>query len=214
MKAATFALGVAALAVAAPATAADDRAELWLNPSVTADVDDKTFIELETAQRFRGQPADDTYYARVWLGREIADGVTLSGGIERRHEGEGRETRLLQQVSYPLGPLKGRTRLEQRFLNDEPRTGWRLRQRIGAAIPLSERENGWEFAANIEGFFVLRTSEPGAQNGLTGIRSFIGVEREWDNVELSIGYLRQQTVRNNARDTVGHAPFIGLGFKL
>lgn len=211
---ATLVLGAAVLAVAAPATAADDRAELWLNPSVTASLDDKMFVELETAQRFRGEPADDTYYARLWLGREIADDVTLSAGVERRHEGSGRETRLLQQISYPLGPLKGRTRLEQRFLNDETRTGWRLRQRIGTTIPLSYQESGWEFTANVEGFFVLRTSEPGAQNGLTGVRGFVGLERDWKEVELSIGYLRQQTVRNNARDTVGHAPFIGLGFTL
>jgi hypothetical protein len=172
-------------------------------------------VELETAQRFREEPADDTYYARLWLGREITEGVTVYAGAERRREGEGRETRLLQQVSYPLvGVLKGRTRLEQRFLNDEPRTAWRLRQRLGVGIPLSQEEGGWELAANAEGFLTLRAPTGGDQTGLTGLRTFVGVEREFDKVDLSVGYLRQQTIRDNAPDTIGHAPMIGLTFKL
>lgn len=199
------------LACASPATATEDRFELWLNPSVAVDLDERTFVEIETAQRLRAEPADDTYYARLWLGRVIGEGVTFSAGAERRHEGDGRETRLLQQLSYPLGPIKGRTRLEQRFLGDEPRTAWRLRQRLGGAMPLSEIEGGWELVANAEGFFTLRASDPDAQTGLTGVRTFVGLEREFGNLALSVGYLRQQTVRNRAPDTVGHAPFLGLG---
>lgn len=207
---ATLGLGAA---VTTPALAREERLELWLNPSVTVDVGDKTFVEVETVQRLRGEPADDTYYARLWLGRKIGGGVTLSAGIERRHEGQGREIRALQQLSYPLpGPFKGRTRLEQRFLKDAPQTAWRLRQRLGASIPLSRSERSWELAANVEGFFTLRASTPGAQTGLTAVRTFVGVEKEWDRVEVSLGYLRAQTVRTAAPDTVGHAPFVGLGF--
>lgn len=205
----------AILLVAAPAAAAEDRLELWLNPAITADLDDRTFVELETAQRFREAPVDDTYYARLWLGREVADDLTVSAGIERRHEGDGRETRLLQQVSYPLlGPLKGRTRLEQRFISDEPRTAWRLRQRLGIGFPLDGLEDGWALAATAEGFFTLRAPTPGNQTGLTGLRTFVGLEREFEKVELSVGYLRQQNIRNNGPDTVGHAPIIGLTYKL
>jgi hypothetical protein len=201
------------LLASAPASANEDRLELWLNPAMVADLDDRTFVELETAQRFREAPADDTYYARLWLGRKIGKGLTLSAGAERRHEGEGRETRLLQQVSYPLvGILKGRTRLEQRFLNDQPRTAFRLRQRLGVSVPISA--NGWEAAANAEGFFTLRAAEAGAQTGLTGLRTFVGVEREFERVEVGLGYLRQQNIRRGRPDVVGHAPYIGLTFKL
>jgi hypothetical protein len=197
--------------MAVPATAAEDQFELWLNPSVSINLDERNYVELETAQRFRPAPADDTYYARLWLGREIADSVKLSAGAERRYEGNGREIRLLQQITYPLGPISSRTRLEQRFIEADPDTAWRLRQRVGGAIPLTSEEGGWELVGNIEGFFVLQPSEPGDQTGLTGIRSFIGVERELGKLELSLGYLRQQTVRRGAEDTVGHAPFIGVG---
>lgn len=208
-------LAAAGLALASPAAAESNHLELWLNPAITTDIDDRTFVELESAQRFRESPVNDTYYARLWLGREVANGVTVSAGIERRHEGDGRETRLLQQVGYPLGGIfKGRTRVEQRFIEGDARTGWRLRQRLGLGVPLSNADKAWEFAANAEGFFTLRGSEPGDDTGLTGLRTFVGVEREFDRVELSLGYLRQQNIRRNAPDRVGHAPFVGLTFKL
>lgn len=196
---------------AAPAAATTQQVELWLNPSATVALDDRTFVELETAQRFRPEPSDDTYYARLWLGRKLADGVTVTAGVERRHEGDGRETRFLQQIGYGLGPLRARTRLEQRLIEGDPDTSWRLRQRISGAVPLSSADGGWELAANVEGYFVLEPSEPGARTGLTGVRSFVGLERELGRLELSLGYVRQQTVRDNAADTIVHAPFIGLG---
>ena len=208
-----FALAVS-LVLAAPARAAEEL-QLWINPSVTANIDKRTSLKLETTQRFRPEPADDVYSARLWLGRKVAEGVTVSAGIERRFEGERRETRLLQQVAYPLaGPLTARTRIEQRFRDTDPRTGWRLRQRLGAEFPLSDRDNAWHFAVNAEASFVLRAGRPGAQTGLTGLRSFAGFEKTFGSLDLSLGYVRSQSVRNNAPDLVGHAPFIGLGFTL
>jgi hypothetical protein len=199
------------LLTAAPAVAADDELELWLNPSVTTKLDSRTSIELETAQRFRSDEAGgDTYFARLWLGRRVAKDVKLSLGAERRWQGSDRETRLHQQASYGLGPIDMRTRLEQRFLSDDPRTSWRFRHRVGASVPL--RNSDWSLAGNAEGFFTLRAAERGGQTGLTGVRTFVGVEREIGQVELSLGYLRQQTIRRAAPDRIGHAPFIGLGF--
>lgn len=211
MKGMLVAAALIAGATATPAAAADDHLELWLNPAFAKDIDDKTFVELETQQRFREKPADDLYAFRLWLGREIADGVTLSGAIDRRKEG-GYETRLIQQIAYPLGPINGRTRLEQRFFDDDPRTAWRLRQRLGAAVPLGG--SGWELAGNAEGFFTLRASTATGQTGLTGLRTFVGFEREFEWVEVSLGYTRQQNIRRGRPDRVGHAPTIGLTFKL
>jgi hypothetical protein len=204
--------GLAALLLAAaPAAAAEDGLELWLNPSVATKLDARTSVELETAQRFRSDAAGgDTYYARLWLGRQVAQGVKLSLGAERRHQGSGRETRLLQQLSYGIGKVGLRTRFEQRFLSDDPRTAWRLRQRIGTSLPL--RRSDWALAGNAEGFFTLRAAERGGQTGLTAWRAFVGVERELGPVELTLGYLRQQTFRDRAPDRVGHAPFVGLDF--
>ncbi len=208
-----FALAVS-LALAAPARAADEL-QLLINPSVTANLDERTSLRLETTHRFRPEPGADLFSARLWINRKVAQGVTASAGIERRKEGEVRETRLLQQVAYPLaGPIQARTRIEQRFRSNDTRTAWRLRQRLGASFPLSDRDNAWRFAVNAETTFVLRAGRPGAQTGLTGLRGFAGFEKKFSGLDLSLGYVRLQSVRRNAPDLVGHAPFIGLGFTL
>ena len=199
---------------ASPVVAADNELELWFGPSLNVALDDRHYLELDTAQRFRDEPAADTYQHRLWLGRKLTKRVTGAAGIERTFEGDRKETRLLQQLSYPVGPLSARTRVEQRFLSDASRTAWRVRQRLGYAVPLSGAAKSWKLAASIEGFFTVRAGSEGGQTGLTGLRTVVGVERDWPKFKLGLGYVRNQTVRRNAPDRVGHAPLIGLGFKL
>lgn len=205
---------VALVAIAAPVQAADDEFDVWLNPAFTVDLDDRTGLELETAQRFREAPADDTYFFRLWVNRELADGVELSLGAERRFEGADDEVRLLQQLSYELAGFDLRTRLEQRFVSSDPQTIWRFRQRVGAGVPLGGGEEGWQLVGNVEGFFTLRAGTPDGQTGLTGLRTFVGFERSFRRFDLSVGYLRQQDIRRGAEDRVGHAPQIGITVKL
>ena len=57
----------------------------------------------------------------------------------------------------------------------------------------------------------LRSTTPDGQTGVTGLRTFVGFEREFGRYEVSLGYLRQQDVRDSAPDRIGHAPFIGVG---
>ena len=205
-------LSLLLLGAASPAAAADEYLELWLKPSLVRQLDKSTFVEVETEQRFRDGPAANQYVGRLWLGRSLAKGVTGMIGVHRGVD--TRETRLLQQIGYPLvAGLKGRTRLEQRFIDDDDRTGWRVRQRLGTAIPLGQSD-GWELAANVEGFFTLRSTRPGGTTGLTGLRTFVGFEREYDKVELSVGYSRQQNIRRGAPDRVGHAPTLAMTFKI
>jgi hypothetical protein len=206
----TLLIAAVAAAAVAPARAADHELELWLNPSVVTDVGDRTAVELETAQRFRDQPADDTYYARLWLLRELSDAVEAGVGVERRFEGSDEETRLLQQLSFGVGAIDLRTRLEQRFIESDPRTAWRLRQRVGTSIPLDDEDGGWAFDATVEGFFTLRSAEAGGQTGLTGLRTYVGVGRIVGPVEVGVGYLRQQTIRDGAPDRIGHAPMLSV----
>ncbi|MFC0633593.1 DUF2490 domain-containing protein [Brevundimonas balnearis] len=201
---------IAALS-AVPAVAGDEEGELWFNPSFVKTLDARTSVELETAQRLRDAPRTDTYFARAWLNREDAAGREWSVGVEHRWDGpDEREVRLLQQVGYDLGPLELRTRLEQRFVDVDPRTGVRVRQRIGATVPLSDRGDGWALTGDAEVFVTLRSTEPDGQTGLTGLRTFIGLERSYGRYDVSVGYLRQQDIRENADDRVGHAPFVGL----
>lgn len=204
----TFSIGAAATG---PAAAQDEDAELWLNPSFTKAVDSRTEMELETAQRLRSSPRDDTYFVRLWLKRDDARANTWSLGAEQRwNDPDQREVRLLQQVGYRWGGLDFRTRMEQRFVSDDPDTGWRLRQRVGASVPLSSAREGWAFAGDAEVFVTLRPTEPNGQTGLTGLRTFVGFEREFDRYEVSVGYLRQQDIRAAGPDRIGHAPYLGL----
>lgn len=185
--------------------------EFWFNPSVSKAVDGWTSFELETAQRFRNDPRNDTYYVRGWLKRDDARDNTWGAGIEQRWNGpDQREVRLLQQVSYSWGPIDLRTRSEQRFISTDPQTGWRVRQRIGTSVPLGDSGNSWSLTANAELTVTLRSTTPDGQTGVTGMRTFVGVEREFGRYEVSLGYLRQQDVRDNAPDRIGHAPFIGV----
>lgn len=199
------------LALASPVLAQDEAGELWFNPAFETSLDDRTTVELETAQRLRSDPRNDTFFARLWLKREDSQGRDWNVGIEQNWTGpDEREVRLLQQVGYDWGPLEFRTRLEQRFVNVDPQTGWRIRQRVGSTLPLTGDEDGWALTGNAELFVTLRNTEPGGQTGLTGLRTFVGFERGLGRYDVSLGYLRQQDIRDNSEDRIGHAPYIGV----
>jgi len=87
---------------------------------------------------------------------------------------------------------------------------WRLRQRVGTSVSLGEGDDGWSLAADAELFMTLRATEPDGQTGATGVRTFVGFEREIGRYDLSLGYLRQQDIRDGRPDRIGHAPFIGI----
>lgn len=202
----------AALTLASPARAEENALELWLAPVVRTAIDSRTTVEFDSAQRLRDGNADSTVFVRGWLFRKLGSGVTAGVAAERRWDGPVREVRLLQHLSYALGPVKMRSRLEQRFLSNAPRTSWRLRQRVGTSIPLGKSQ--WSGLVQAEGFFVLRAPLPKGPTGLTIVRTLVGVERKYGKVDLTLGYLRQQSIRRNAPDRVGHAPFIGIAINL
>nr|WP_314442217.1 DUF2490 domain-containing protein [uncultured Sphingomonas sp.] len=211
-------LGAAlAASLSTPALAEDNYLEGWFEGSIARDIGNDSFVEFQTQQRARGDnnPTGDNQTYRLWLGHQFGK-VEAMGGIHRSKEGSTRETRLMQQASYPLGVkgLKGRTRLEQRFVDDADQTGWRLRQRVGFALPLTSEEDGWELAGNAEGFLTLRATSSDGQTGITGLRTFVGFERSLGPVDLGIGYTRQQSIRKGAADRVGHAPTLSLTLNL
>lgn len=211
----TACLTAPALFIAVPAQAADEAFEFWLNPSVSADLDDDTAVELETAQRFRSA-ADgraDTYFARLWLNQALSDEVTLGGAIERRiNDGGSNETRLMQQLSTKHGLLRTRLRLEERFVDGTGRMGLRLQPRLGVAVPLGTGDR-WSLHTNAELFFTLKSTSAGGDDGLTGLRTQVGVSyAASENLDLSLTYLRQQDFEDGGPDEVGHAPLVGIEY--
>jgi hypothetical protein len=205
--------GLVLVAWPGTASASDDAFEFWVNPSIAYELDKDTGIELETAQRLRsaadGRP--DTFFFRLWVNQAVSDGATLSGAVERRINDGGRdETRTMQQLSLRHGVLRGRLRLEQRFVSDADRMGLRLRPRIGASVPLNG-DGDWTLDGDAELFLTLRSTSRLGDQGLTGLRTQIGVGHDVsERLNLSIGYLRQQDIKPNGTDQVGHAPIVGI----
>lgn len=206
---------LAALCSPSAALASDDAFEFWLNPSVSADLDGDTGIELETAQRFRssGDGRADTYFARLWVNQDLSDNATLGGAFERRINDGGRnETRLIQQLSTRHGIWRTRLRVEQRFVDSADRMGLRLRPRLGLSVPLDEAGR-WTLKSDAELFLTLRSTSAGGDDGLTGLRTQAGFGYELsDRLSLTAAYLRQQDFEDNGPDAVGHAPIIGIEF--
>lgn len=201
----------------APALASDDEFEFWLNPSVTADLDNDTSIEFETAQRLRdaGSGGIDTYFARIWINQKLDSNFTVSAAAGRRiNDGGPDELRFHQQVTYRTGIFRGRLRIEERLVDDADRMGLRLRPRIGVSVPL-DGEGDWTGFTDAEAFLTLRSTDVGGKDGLTGIRTQMGVRHALtDSVEVGLAYLRQQDIRDGRPDRVGHAPLLSLEIAL
>ena len=200
-----------------PALASDDTFELWLNPSVTADLDEDTSVEFETAQRLRdaGSGGVDTYFARIWINQKLDSHFTVSAAAGRRiNNGAADELRFHQQVTYRSGILRGRLRLEQRLVDNADQLGLRLRPRIGVSVPLDDAGN-WTGFTDAEAFLTLRSTDIGGQDGLTGIRTQIGVRHDLtESIEVGLAYLRQQDIRDGRPDRVGHAPLLSVEIAL
>ena len=80
---------------------------------------------------------------------------------------------------------------------------------MGVSFPLDEAGR-WSAGANAELFWTLRGTRSGGDDGITGLRTQIGLGYEVsDRVELSLTYLRQQDFEPGGPDKVGHAPLIG-----
>lgn len=172
-----FAAVVAASILSVPAMANEDRFEFWLNPSVRYWIDDKTNFRVETAQRFRNERDGrvDTYFGRLWAGQRLNDNISIEVGVEKRaNDGDADETRLLQQVLTRHGVFRNRFRLEQRFVENQPQTGVRLRTDHGVFVPL-DRAQQWSFRAEAEFFFTLQATRPGAMTGFTELRTQAGL---------------------------------------
>ena len=221
MRSRAYRLGTMALAIAvgtlpSAASAADDDLEFWFNPTVTVALDADTSVKLETAQRLRreSQGRPDTFFFRLWAKQQITDQIELAGAIERRiNDGRSDETRTMQQLSVKQGILRGRVRLEERFIGgDGGRLGLRLRTRIGAAIPLVERGR-LTLNPDIETFLTLRDSSASGDLGKRELRAQIALGyKASKNLTVKAGYLIQYDLEEGARNTVGRAPILGLNF--
>lgn len=201
--AAASALALLAAAPAAFAAVEDNHA--WTVVQATAPVNSRTTVTFEAQGRF----SDDAtrmgqLLLRPSIGWKLDATRTASLGYAYvRTAPLGRQTthehRAWQQLSFRIagdgkGPtLTGRTRLEQRWVEDRDGTGWRLRQQVRFTAPVKDKVRA---VAWTEPFIGLNETSWGQQDGLQVWRSFAGVTVPvTKTVSIEPGYLHQRTYR-------------------
>lgn len=196
--------------------------QLWVNVTALGSVRGALIYHAEIQPRIGGGMARlDQLMLRVGLGVKLSDRVSVYQGYARVRtpvEGGVRpdtlEDRSFQQISWKLSArLSSRTRLEQRWLSTGSDTGWRLREMVRLALPLSSRAEPQDVKALgwVEGFFALNDTNFGARAGFDRVRTFVGAEVPVGGKSaLEIGYMNQMVKQRTRSDTMDHIASISL----
>ncbi|WP_022681353.1 DUF2490 domain-containing protein [Sphingobium bisphenolivorans] len=197
------------------AAAADDETQAWLTESVVIRASAADTIGIDSSQRFRsGRANGEQQTVRVLLDHGVAPGLLIGGGLAYFRSAAEQELRFFEQATFTRGVFLARARLEQRYFDTAERPGWRLRQRLQAAIPLGSRKAPTLIAAT-EFFFQLNRARPSDKTGLATMRQQIGLRQPLSKaLDLQFLYMRQQTFRDRRPDTVSHIPWATLTWKI
>ena len=194
------------LATAVPARAND---QAWLAFIAQGPVSGKLITWLEVQPRFSLDPARPTQLLlRPALGAQINPKTSFLFGYALQ-EGypENRPTvtehRIWQQLQTRLAGTPGkatltsRTRLEERFVENQPDDGVRVRQMLRGQYWLVE--GGWSLVGQSEVFIGLNSTSWGQQSGVDQWRNYIGVGVPLSKrFTLEAGYLNQWLLRPGA----------------
>ena len=203
----------AAILVPAVAHAAEEDGNIWLAQTATADLGGDMVLWLEAQERFTNDASRlGQLLVRPAVGYKLDKTTTVFFGyayVMTDPVGPVRtnEHRVFQQLSFRVAgngkgvTVTGRTRLEQRFLEEQPGTAWRLRQQLRVTAPLSGkvRAVAWTepfIGLNQTGF---QRSELGLWRNFAGIAVPLGKRFTFEPV-----YLNQYVVRGGP-DRIDHA---------
>ncbi|MBL8771936.1 MAG: DUF2490 domain-containing protein [Phenylobacterium sp.] len=212
--------GAVALAVyPAPAAAADEDVQAWTVLQASRPISERWVFNLDTQARFNEDAGRlGQFVLRPSIGWRLDGTRTLSlGYVYNRSSQLGRapvhEHRIWQQLAFRIagdgrGPtLTGRTRLEQRRVENREGAGWRLRQQLRFTAPLAGEVRG---VVTTEPFIGLNGTAWGQRDGLAAWRSFAGVSIPVSpTLAVEPGYLHQHTFRPG-EDAVIHAASVTL----
>lgn len=215
-------LSITALALgfgSTPAFAQKQDEQLWIELNASTDLFKGVKLELETNQRISndlGGLYESQYLAAI--GVEIANGVTLTGGVNRVvaiDDGKvsSTEWRPRQEIGFPIaslgpGKLAGRVRFEQRFRSDGNNVGHRVRPEISYAMPLS---GALKLRFAHESYFNLNTTDFGQDAGHERMRNSATLSFPTTKmVNAEAGYMNQYHFNREARDLMEHALTTGL----
>lgn len=202
------------------AHAAEEDINIWLAQTAQIDLGSKAVVWLEAQQRFTNDAARlGQTLVRPAIGIRLDPTTTVYLGyahVMTDPEGPAktRENRIFQQVSFRIAgngkgvTLTGRTRLEQRMVNGQDGTGWRLRQQVRLTAPLTGRVRAVAWTEPFIGF-----NETTFQRDGIGLwRNFLGVSVPvGKGLSIEPGYLNQYVVRS-AEDRIDHTASLSLNF--
>ena len=197
---------------------------MWLGQGKLGDKDSgldrwRWWLDAQVRWRDNGQTYDSSFF-RPGIGYAITDRVTAHFGyafIESDPAGRDpfHENRLWQQLNWnvPAGELtvQSRTRLEQRFLEDQSEEGWRLRQLFKTTVPVVEDKSTFVSIWD-EMFWDLGDTDWGQRAGFRQNRAFLGLGQFLDekkSVSIEVGYLNQWVDRTD-EDRLNHVLLIAF----
>ena len=220
--AAAFLIG---LALAAPASAADDN-QLWTGVSATVKLADKWRLSEDVTVRLSDR-RDGLYEveSNTLLGYRLNKTVTAWGGYTHDSNYSAghftvMEHRAREQVTFDnvaklgRGRLSGRVRLEQRWREGIDGTGWRVRPYLKYTLPL--RPGGrTALVLSSEPFFNLNTTIFQRADGFDRVRNLIAVTTPITrNITAEVGYLNQYASVRHGPDTDDHVASFVLSLAL
>lgn len=205
------ALAAAALLAAAPAAAQTEHdTQGWWQLNAAVPLADRLRLTVEQIGRVSDRE-DGLYQTEVGaiLGYRAADGVELGFGYRRvgGHNGAAGadEDRIRQHIVVTAGRFVGRFRVDERFRDDRPGVGIRIRPLARYNLPL-RRERTALFVSH-ESFFLPNSTRWGQRSGYERMRNIVGVTlpiTSWASAD--VGYLNQyRFARDGGRAQMEHA---------
>lgn len=215
-----IALGIAGLTLATttPAFAADEDTNIWLGQSANIDLGGDMSLGLEANERFTNDASRlSQIIFRPSLSYKLDKSTTISIGYAYVHNdpqtgASTNEHRAHQQLSFRVAgdgkgvTITGRTRFEQRFLEEIDGTAFRIRQQFRLTAPLSGKVRA---VASTEALIGL--NQTGFQRDGLGVwRNYAGISIPVSKiVSLEPGYLNQYVVRTGT-DRIDHVANLTL----
>jgi hypothetical protein len=191
---------VLVLAFGALCGSASAENQIWTNYELKGKAPGGLPLELSLNAEVRFEPDAEIsqFVLRPGIGYTVNDWLKISGGYRYgqtvRDGPDQIEHRLWQQASYDLATLgeakiAGRTRLEQRFRENESDTGWRVRQQFSIEHPLAN--SGLRVALSDELLIGLKEADWGNADGLQENRARATIKWSAGGIGWEAGYLNQ-----------------------
>lgn len=197
---------------AAPVLSDDDDFEAWQQVIVSTQVRPGLSAHMEVQTRFDDDASNfNQLLLRPSIGFRVWKDVELTFGYayvltEPTSGPDTYENRIWEQIAFPIlerpgdFTLSNRTRLEQRFRDDE--TSWRLREQLRLTIPIGRPDV--EFVGWSEVFINLNDTNWAGEAGIDRWRNFAGIGFALGPyLRIEPGYINQ-LVNRPSGDTVDH----------